>query len=410
MTAAAILAIGDEVVLGDRPDTNGPWLAGELAARGISVTQRRQVADDQVAIAAAIGQLASDADLVVTCGGLGPTGDDRTRAALAAALGEELQHDEWAMASIEAWFAQRSEDMPEPNRCQALRPTSATAIANAHGTAPGMRAVIGDARILCLPGPPSELRPMFEGCIDELLNGLKRGDRRIIHEVTCWGLPESLAAERIADLIDDGAAILMGAAGISARVIGDADMAAEIRQRWAPFALDRSLPEDLGVALAKRSATLATAESCTGGMLGSLVVSVSGSSAWYRGGWVTYDNDLKVSELGVDAALIEAHGAVSGEVAAEMAIGAAQRADADAALSISGIAGPDGGSDERPVGTVFIGCMLDGAASVTRFCFSGDRRQVRQRAARSALQVLRLRMLGAHDARQCWQEGVPIGP
>ena len=417
MTAvAAILTIGDELMLGDRMDTNGPWLSRALSLLGIDTLQRCSVKDDVQMIARIITQLATTCEILIITGGLGPTEDDRTREALARAMQEELVTDHEALASIEAWFAARKVHMPKANSVQAQLPKSASWIPNEHGTAPGMKATIGKCRILCLPGPPSELKPMFQQAIHEVISGLPCGAPRCTVEVHSWGMPESVAGEKIASIMrapDPSVGILMGIHGITARVSSnDAEIvesvASEIEKRWSPWAYGRdtqTLSQRVGVLLQLQGGTLVTAESCTGGLIGELIVEPAGASEWFQGGWITYSNALKVEQLHVPQAMLDEYGAVSGQVAAAMCKGAISKSGATAALSTTGIAGPTGGSEDKPVGTVYIGCVVGDTVEIRLFQFSGDRTSIQRRTAYTALQMLRLHLRTESFSSMCWQKG-----
>jgi nicotinamide-nucleotide amidase len=232
-------------------------------------------------------------------------------------------------------------------------------------------------------------------------------------------MAESIAGEIIDDLMqseDPSVSILMGIDGITARVTGSDGQETkatvqEITQRWSPWVYGNdgaSLAGSVGAWLVERSGTLVTAESCTGGCLSGLLVSVSGASDWFQGGWVTYSNELKVSQLGIDQTMIDEYGAVSAEVVSAMCHGAIERSGATCALSTSGIAGPTGGSKEKPIGSVYIGCCVDGQMRLRLFRFSGDRDAITIRAACTALQMLRLQLRNEHAPVLCWQHGVEI--
>lgn len=421
---AAILSIGDELVLGQTLDRNAAWLSERLAAIGIATLEHRTVADDVAAIAEAYSSLAERASLVVSTGGLGPTRDDLTREAMAIAFegAPELVEDAAALAAIERWFAGRARPMPESNRRQALRPPSGRSLPNAHGTAPGLALERGELRVFALPGPPREMQPMFEAEILPSLRTAESADAIAIETVHAFGEGESSLAERLGDLMDRGRNPSVGTAASPGRVTArirasgmpaDAaamasSMADEVERRWAPFAYGRgaaTLPEATAAAILAAGCTLSVAESCTAGLLGEMIVSVSGASRFFEGGWIVYSNALKTSQLGVPEALIAAHGAVSEPVAAAMAIGAATRAGTDLALSVTGIAGPTGGSEQKPVGTVFIG-LADrrrGMTEVRRFRFPGDRGDVRDRTAKSALTMVRLHLRGDAKTGLLWE-------
>ncbi|MDP7009593.1 MAG: CinA family nicotinamide mononucleotide deamidase-related protein [Phycisphaerales bacterium] len=416
---AAILTIGDELILGDRFDTNGPWLSRELIARGIPTAKRISLPDDVDAVAEAVHSLSKDHALLLITGGLGPTEDDRTREAFALSLNESLIEDSNALASIESWFATRNAVMPMENRSQAFRPPSANWIQNNHGTAPGLLGTINQCTVVCLPGPPAEMQPMFYGLIEELQRRLTCCTPRTMRELHAWGLPESLAGERIADLmkcVDPVVSVLMHADAITARVSSEHpavvdEAVVEISKRWAPFMYgvgETTLAKEVGRELLRQQYRIATAESCTAGLLSSRLAEVEGSSAWLQGGWVTYTNELKQNQLEVPRSILEEHGAVSWQVAASMARGAAIVSGSDVALSTTGIAGPTGGSVEKPVGTVFIGCNIQGNVTVRRFCFAGSRNEIRLRASNTALQMLRFQLLAVEEHALCSQQGSVI--
>lgn len=401
---AAILSIGDELMLGQTQDTNARWLAGRLADRGVPCVQFRVVPDDLAAQAAALRELAAVAQVVIVTGGLGPTDDDLTREALRVAMGDAkpLVLDAPSLQALDRWFTHRGRSMPDINRRQAMRPSGAECLRNDFGTAPGLRGTVGGSTIVCLPGPPREMEPMFDQFVLPLLpkQAMATG---VVH---AFGQGESFLAERLGDRMHRDRNPLVGttASGsvVSARVRGR-DAAAEpaamqaelaaIEALWKPFAFGRgttTLAGALGAALRERGLTMALAESCTGGLAGSLVTAESGSSAWFLGGLMTYANEAKRDLCGVPEALIAEHGAVSAPVAAALARGVRERLRADWAASITGVAGPNGGSDAKPVGTVYIGVSGPGFESVRRFKYPGERAIVRDRAAKTALALLRL--------------------
>ena len=401
---AAILSIGDELMLGQTQDTNARWLAGRLADRGVPCVQFRVVPDDLAAQAAALRELAAAAQVVIVTGGLGPTDDDLTREALRVAMGDAnpLVLDAPSLEALDRWFTHRGRSMPDINRRQAMRPSGAECLRNDFGTAPGLRGTVGGSTIVCLPGPPREMEPMFDQFVLPLLpkQAMATG---VVH---AFGQGESFLAERLGDRMHRERNPLVGttASGsvVSARVRGR-DAAAEpaamqaelaaIEALWKPFAFGRgttTLAGALGAALRERGLTMALAESCTGGLAGSLVTAESGSSAWFLGGLMTYANEAKRDLCGVPEALIAEHGAVSAPVAAALARGVRERLRADWSASITGVAGPNGGSDAKPVGTVYIGVSGPGFESVRRFKYPGERAIVRDRAAKTALVLLRL--------------------
>ncbi len=409
---AGILAIGDELVLGQKLDSNSQWLSDRLVGLGIRVLEHATVDDDDGAIAGAIGRLASACDLVVCTGGLGPTEDDRTRAGLARAMGEQLIEDAALMRGLLAWYASRGREMASANRVQALRPVSAEALDNERGTAPGLwgRLEIG-VEVACLPGPPGEMRPMFEG---EVVRRLRVASGRVIRTrlIHTVGLGESNIAERLGELMDRSRMPLVGttASGgvVTCRIrfegdAGDADgavaqTARAVRERLGAVVFGEGDQTPAGACvdlLRERGETVCTVESCTGGMLGELLTERAGSSDGYIGGWVTYTNEMKHREVGVAMDVFERDGAVSSACASAMALGGLERSGATHALAITGIAGPGGGSEDKPVGTVWIGrASADGSVETRRFLFRGDRAGVRRLSALSALAMLRLKLVG----------------
>lgn len=425
---AAILSIGDELTSGATRDANAGWLAEQLAAIGITVSEIRIVPDDRPMIAGTIRELAQGNDVLVMTGGLGPTADDLTRLALGDVIdpGAALVVDPIGIAHVESWFATRGRPMPEINRVQALRPASARLLPNAHGTAPGLAANMGACELFVLPGVPREMRPMFEESVRPRLVEAADGHALIRRSVHVFGLGESSAAELLGELLARDREPKVGTTAsegiVSARIYargerGEMIVAAEatlraVEKRLHPFVFGRdgmTLAEAAGEALLARGERVVTAESCTGGLIGALLTERSGSSAYYAGGWITYSNAMKTARLGVPEALLAAHGAVSAPVAEAMARGALLRSEAHHALAVTGIAGPTGGDERKPVGTVFIArasrmtigreeasntFIGDVEVDVRHFIFGGDRDGVRLRAAGAALQMLRWHLLG----------------
>jgi nicotinamide-nucleotide amidase len=410
---AVIVSIGDELALGQTVDTNSAWLSAKLASRGISTLMHLTVADDQRAIVDALKLAVREGELVLVTGGLGPTDDDLTRQAIADLLGVELVLDEAALAEIEAFFARRGRTMNQRNRIQAMCPAGATMLDNPAGTAPGIRATCDGATIWSMPGVPREMRVMFERHVEPALPS-ESGRVILTTKINTFGQGESDVAAKLGDLMRRDRNPLVGttvSAGIvSARIRSEfATVAeaqpqmdatiAEVEQCLGRIVFGRdeqTLAEVVGGMLVERSRTIVTCESCTGGLVGQLITQVAGSSEYYRGGWITYANDAKV-RLGVPAALIEQHGAVSEEVASAMAECAVTAGQADYAVAVTGIAGPAGGSEDKPVGTVWIAlAQRSGGVQTQAQChaFAGDRAAIRQRAAFTALNMLRLALMG----------------
>ncbi len=422
---AIILAIGDELCLGQTVDTNSAWVSAKLAECGVSTYAHQTVCDDRRAIELAIRWAAHNAEVVIISGGLGPTEDDLTREALADAMGVDLVEDPAALETLEAYFRGRGRGrpMPQRNRVQALHPAGSTTLPNPNGTAPGIYARLDRAEIFVLPGVPREMRPMI---LEQVLPRLEahRGSGRTIltAKINTFGAGESNIAERLGPLMARdrnpkvGTTVSDGIVSIRLRSeFGDTAVALRetieaVETAVGPLAFgrdDATLQDAVIALLIEKRATLATAESCTGGLLGGTLTEVPGSSAAYAGGWITYHNAMKINELGVDAALLDAHGAVSEPVVRAMAEEARRRSGATLAVSVSGIAGPDGGTPDKPVGTVWLGLAWRGEdgtehteARLTRL--PGDRASVRDRAAKCALQWTRLHLLGESADHLSW--------
>jgi len=419
---AAILSIGDELTTGQMPEGNASWLAARLAAMAVTTVELRVVPDDRAAIAGAIRDMAARCDLLLATGGIGPTADDLTRHALGDVLapGRPLETDAEVLAELESRWRRRAGTMPPANAVQARYPRGTRLVPNPRGTAPGIAGELDGCRIFVMPGPPHEMRTMFR---DHVLPALSNsaGAVRLIGRVHEFGLGESAAEQRLGTITDRSRRPRVGIthadAVVTARIQaqGSAEDAArqlhdtrrQILDAWRPYAYgtdDETLADATVSLLREQGRTLSTAESCTGGWLGKLIVDVPGSSACYVGGWVTYSDALKTSCLAVEAEIIREHGAVSDRTARAMAAGALSASGADESLAVTGIAGPDGAMAGKPVGTVFIGLARragDGIdLSVRRFLFPGDRTTVRDRASKSALQMLRFALLGVqpHEA------------
>jgi len=411
----AIIGIGDEVLTGDTVNTNAAWLASAALDLGLRVAWHAVVPDDEPAIVHRIREAAESVEVVLLTGGLGPTRDDLTRAALAVAVEEDLVEDEAVLRWLEKRFARTGRELSAANRAQAQRPASAETLDNPLGSAPGLVVRRGEASIIALPGVPDEMRTMWtDHVVPRLRERLAaQPEATATAVVRTASLAESRAGRLLADLMERGCTpslgLYPGQMQVDARIratgpraeVEDAveRTAAEVERRLAPFVYARgsaSLTEVVRDRLAERRLTVSTAESCTAGGLGHLITEAPGTSAIYLGGFVTYGNEQKRELLGVPSTTLETHGAVSAPTAEAMARGARDRIGADLALSITGIAGPDGGSDAKPVGTVFIGLAgpEDDDLVVRRFRFPGDRRLVRIRTARTALAMLRFRIMG----------------
>lgn len=424
---AVILSIGDELVLGQTVDTNSAWLSARLAEAGVPVRYHHTIADDRAVIADAIRLAAERAALVLITGGLGPTEDDLTRHALADALDEPLEVDEPSVAHLERFFRARGREMPERNRVQAMRPRTTAMIENPDGTAPGIHAQLGRATLFAVPGVPREMMSMYERAIAPALAQFGGGREVILAtRINTFGAGESSVAEQLAELMDRarnpkvGTTVTDGIVAVRIRSefperteaqakLDETVMEVESRLGSVAFGRDEQTLQDAAVRLlTHQGQMLVTAESCTGGLIGEMVTSVPGSSAAYAGGWITYTDGAKHTELGVPIELLRAHGAVSEPVVRAMARGAlVQSEHAQLSIAVTGIAGPGGGSEAKPVGSVWIalgwrrasGCINTEARLVQ---LPGAREAVRDRAAKSALQLLRLHLLGEPLDRLRW--------
>lgn len=372
---AVIITIGDELLIGQVLNSNASWLGEQLNLIGIDVIRTAVVGDDLAGIRKELSDSLEDADIVITTGGLGPTHDDLTREALAETFGVALRFDEGVYDAIRERFSSRGRRMPESNRRQAMVPEGFTILPNAAGTAPGLWHVDERGRMLVvLPGVPHEMKALFTAQVQPLVLG--RSDLRIIAHRTLRtaGIGESTLQEKIGELVDMlppkvRLAFLPGTAGVRLRLTAfgetrdDVHQALEeseraLRERIARYiysSSDESLEEVVGRMLLDHDLTIAVAESCTGGHVVHQITNVSGSSAYLVGGVVAYSNQVKMQMLGVDAHVLASNGAVSRQVAEQMADGVRRRLQTDIGVSTTGIAGPTGGSPDKPVGTVWIG-------------------------------------------------------
>ncbi|MGH7476868.1 MAG: CinA family nicotinamide mononucleotide deamidase-related protein [Longimicrobiales bacterium] len=402
-----LVAIGDELLLGDTVDSNAPWLAQELAQTGLRVVRRTIVGDDAAHIADAMAGALRRSRAVVCSGGLGPTEDDRTRAALAALFQRELQVDSAVLEQIQARFERRGLVMPERNRVQAEVPVGAIVFPNRHGTAPALALEDERGVVIVLPGVPHEFRMLAsEHAIPHLLDRL-RPAQPIRHAwLRTTGIAESAVAERIGAELPGLAplrvAFLPRFSGVDLRVTswGELDPAgarAALEQASARlgsllaghvYSTGPELTEIVSSRLRKRGIALALAESCTGGLASARLTDLAGASELFRGAVVAYADDTKERLLNVSADLIGRYGAVSQEVAEAMVVGAADVFDSDAALAITGIAGPGGGSPEKPVGTVWVAALLGAVVASRHRLFPGSRHEVRERSVYAALALL----------------------
>jgi nicotinamide-nucleotide amidase len=351
-----------------------------------------------------------DADVVLVTGGLGPTDDDVTRQALAKFLGSELQLRSELLEKIQKIFACRERPMPERNKIQAYIPAGTKTIENNLGTAPGIRAESEGKLFFVMPGMPSEMKQMFEESVFAELKRFVGKGAVFVLKLKCFGAGESVIAEKLGELMQRGRNPLVNCTVqygvITLHIIAtaeDKDKAQEMAEKCEKTlrnALgkliygtgEQTLAEVVGAKLAQQKKTIAVAESCTGGTLAKLLTDIPGASRYFTYGWVTYSNIAKITEFGVKADLIKEDGAVSEKIAEAMAKGARKRAGTDFAIGITGIAGPSGGSEQKPVGLVYISVDSDDGCETKRFIFAHNRDFIRLQAAQTALNMLRLKL------------------
>jgi competence/damage-inducible protein CinA-like protein len=408
MPSLEIVAIGTELLLGQLVDTNTAFIAQRLAEAGIDVRRTQAVGDNRERIAAVVRESARRADGVLTTGGLGPTVDDLTKDAVCLAFGVGVELYEPALARMEGTFAAMGRPMPPNNRRQAELPAGSIPLENPNGTAPGFIAFDTDGKfVVSMPGVPREMKPMLANLVMPFLRRrLGAGTTivtRIIHTI---GLGESDLDQRIDDLFREGqnpkiavlahdfradVKIMAKAASAQEAEATIAPLQSEIERRLADyvFGTDDATPQSAILALLEaQNQSLAAAESCTGGRISAALTSIAGASRSFAGAIVAYDNAVKVAQLGVGAATLERYGAVSEEVAREMARGARERLGTDLALATTGIAGPTGGSAEKPVGLVWFGLADARGVRTSKFVFRGDREAIVSRATTMGLNLL----------------------
>lgn len=402
----AVLSIGTEITRGELVNSNAAWLSSALTDLGFEVVEIASVADDKKRILDVLERLGRSVRVIVCTGGLGPTTDDLTTEAVASALGAKLVRDEASLEAIRRRFERLGRTMSESNAKQADFPEGAEILANPIGTAPGFSVRIGQAQSFFMPGVPVEMKRMFDEQVTPRIRQLAPQDSYQVRLRT-FGLPESMVGERLRGVEEAFPGVTIGYRAhfpeIEVKVLARAADSAgardlcerastEVRMRIADVLYGEG--EDtfagvLGRELRARSYKLAIAESCTGGLVGHMLTREAGASEFLVVDAVTYANTAKTRFLGVGEEVIRGHGAVSSEVAAAMAEGVKHVSGADVALALTGIAGPSGGSDEKPVGTVFIAVAWPGGLVVKERHFSGDRNQVQKLAAYAGLHLVR---------------------
>jgi len=411
MLTAEIIAIGSELLTPDRTDTNSLWLTEKLNGIGIEVRQKTVVGDDDARLEEAIKDAVRRSSIIIMTGGLGPTEDDITRKVAARALGRRLLLDERVLEGLREKFKLFGRNMPEINSRQAMIIERAELLENPRGSAPGMYLDYEGKPIAIMPGPPREMQPMFEQLVLPRLEK-KAGDVRVVRRVLrVSGMGESAVDELIAPVYtqyrNPQTTILFTKTEIEIHLTAQAKTASEAellldglagqledRLGDALFAFrGETMEEIVGLKLNVGGFTLGIAESCTGGLISYRLTEVPGASAFLIETVVCYSNESKIKTLGVDPELIERFGAVSAEVAEALARGVKRHADTDFGLAVTGIAGPGGGTPEKPVGLVYLGLADDAHVEHKRLMLPGDRSLIRWRSSQAALDLLRRRLL-----------------
>jgi nicotinamide-nucleotide amidase len=417
MISAAILSVGDELVLGQTVDTNSAWLSAQLASVGVRVVVHQTVGDDQSSIERSIRDL-SRFPLLLLTGGIGPTEDDLTRQALAAVLQQPLELNEAWLLELHRFWQRRGRVMPEINRIQAMIPRTATLIHNHAGTAAGIRARVGACDVFVMPGVPKEMKLMFERDVLPHVRTLAGGAVILSRTLHTFSQGESVIAEMLGDLMrrDRNPSVGTTVSGgiVSLRInarfddrsaaeqaLAETEAACRARLGHLVFGTDDETLQQVVVRqLLDARATVATAESCTGGLVAKMITDVPGSSGCFHAGFVVYSNAAKCERLGVNREMLGAFGAVSEPVVEVLARNARRLTRSTYSLAVSGIAGPDGGSPTKPVGTVCLALAFprpdepkESNVLVRTVHLVGDREMVRDRAAKSALTLLRYKLL-----------------
>ena len=414
---AEIIAVGSELLTPDRLDTNSLFLTEELNKLGIEVLRKTVVGDHTELLREAFRDALNRVPLILASGGLGPTEDDLTRETVADLLGRRLRRNEEIVRHIQARFRSFGREMPENNVRQAMVPEGAEILANPRGTAPGLWIEDGGRSIALLPGPPRELKPLFQ---EEVLPRLVRrvsGVRMLHREIRVTGLGESLVDSRIAPIYkrySEVSTVVLASPGETQvhlriwtddaqqgqKTLDEITQAFELALNDRIFSQDGTPMEEVVARLLMRNqATIAVAESCTGGLLAERLTSIAGSSSYFLGGAVCYSNELKTAWADVPPELIQAKGAVSSEVAIALAQGIRHRVGSTLGVGVTGIAGPGGGSEEKPVGTVFIALATPDGVKEKNPRFPGDREMIRFQASQFALDLVRTHFLyGAQSA------------
>lgn len=406
---AELIMIGTELLLGEVVDTNATFLAQNLADLGIDLFYKSTVGDNLGRGQELIRLAMTRSDLVIISGGLGPTDDDLTRDMVSLATGRKLEENTKVLADLKLWFRDRygeHNSMPPHNQRQAHFPQGSEILANTVGTAPGFWLDVAGRVIVALPGVPHELKEMFCGEVAPRLLAKGANQSLVVRNLRFIGIGESSLEELLEDLIavqtNPTIALYASAGSVRVRLAAKAPLKEEGLELIKPLeqvilarteaylysSSGQSLEEVVAEQLLAAGLTLALAESCTGGLISHRLTNVPGSSGFFQRGYVAYSNQAKVEDLGVKKATLEMYGAVSAQVASEMAEGVRQKARTDLGLGVTGIAGPGGGSEEKPVGLVYMSLATSGDTTVQRHLWRGTREQIKNRAALAALHLL----------------------
>lgn len=416
---AELISVGTEILMGNILNSNARYLAEKCASLGLDMYYQVTVGDNYERMMSVVKTALGRSDIIIVTGGLGPTEDDLTKEVCAEAMGMELEEDPHTRACLEAFFKNNIyKEIPENNWKMITIPHGSVVLDNPNGMAPGLIMEKNGKTAILLPGPPNELYPLFEGQVFPYLE--KRQNSQLVsHMVKICGYGESQVEDKILDLIDKQTNPTIATYAktaevhirVTARAADEAEGEAltapilkEIKARFgnAVYTADEKVSLEMAVArlLKEKHLTMAAAESCTGGMVAARMVNVSGVSDVFMQGMVTYSNEAKMRLLGVRQETLAAYGAVSRETAAEMAAGGAAAAGTDVCVSVTGIAGPEGGTPEKPVGLVYMACFVKGKTEVRKYQFKGNRAKIREQSMMKALDLVRLCVLEYQDPKE----------
>lgn len=407
---AEIIAVGTEILLGDIVNTNSAYLAKELALLGIDVYHQSCVGDNEQRLIDTFSEGLKRSDIIITTGGLGPTSDDITKEVACKIFDQEIELDKKSLEKIEKFFRNLGIEMTENNKKQAYFPKNSIILENENGTAPGAILSKDKKIIIILPGPPKEMIPMFEYKVKPYLKSMNK-EVLISKTLKFFGIGESTLESKIIDIIKEQSnptvAIYVSNMELRLRITAKAENEDKANESIIPiikkvkdrvgefvYAEDNiSIEEVVSKMLVEKNLTIATAESCTGGLVSSTLINYPGISSVFMEGCVTYSNEAKINRLGVSKHTLTTYGAVSEETAREMAEGIAKNLNTNVAISTTGIAGPGGGTTDKPVGLVYIGVYINEKTTVKKYILQGNRQDIRLRATKNALNDLRLRLL-----------------